>query len=409
MKKSAKNFFIIFFLGISSGLPIALVLSTLKAMLVDGGFDLKTVGFFSLVSIPYSLKIFFAPIIDSRAIPFLTKKIGQRRSWIIVTQITLAIFIFFIGASQSLVSISIFAVLTAFASASQDVVIDGYRIELIEKENQGIASSLYVYGYRVGMLISGALALALSDFVEWNLVYFFMSLIMITNIFTVLIANETRKNFVEKKENFSSWFKDFVIAPIADFTKREKWIIMFGFIICFKLCDAFAGNLTIPFLLETGFSKMEIATIAKTFGLFATLSGVFVGGLLARKIGIVKSLWIASIFQMISNLSFAFLSKVGYSVSSLYFVIFIENFASGIGDCIFVAYLSGLCNIAFSATQYSLLVSLATLGRSIFTSSAGVFASSLGWYNFFIFSTFLAIPALIFLFLLNYKKCVSQS
>ena len=388
-------------------MPIALILSTLKALLVDKGFDLKTIGFFSLVSLPYTLKIFFAPLIDSFSLPFLTRIFGQRRSWMIFTQMLLAVFIFSLGAAGiagSLSAIATFAFLVGLSSASQDVVIDGYRIELIEKENQGLASSSYVYGYNIGMLVSGAGALALADLISWDAVYFLMSIGIVLCILIVLFADETRKNWQPKKYNFFSWSKDYVIAPLSDFTRHKQWYVIFAFVIFFKLGDAFAGNLTLPFLLEIGFSKLEIAKIVKTFGLFATLFGVLVGGILVKKFGIVKSLWVAGVMQMLSNLTFAYLSKIGYDPSLLYLVVFAENFSSGIGNSVFVAYLSGLCNIAFSATQYAILSSLATFARSTLTASAGVFAQSLGWYTFFIFSTFLALPGLLFLLWLTAQK-----
>lgn len=404
MQKSYKNLAVIFFLGISSGLPIALVLSTLKALLLEKGFDLKTIGFFSLVSLPYSLKIFFAPVIDSCGLPALTKIFGQRRSWIIFTQIILAIFISALGIAGIMANLSLiaaFAFLLGLTSASQDIVIDAYRIELIEKENQGLAASFYVYGYRIGMLISGALALVLADLIAWDAVYFLMSAFMLSCVIITLFADETRKNWTPNQHDFFSWFKNFVVKPIADFSHHSGWYVILAFIVFFKLADAVAGNLALPFLLELGFSKAEIAAIAKTFGLFATLFGVFCGGLMVKKMGMIKSLWIAATLQMISNLAFAYLAKIGHDTNLLYLVIFAENFSGGIGDSVFVAYLSSLCNISFSATQYALLVSFATLSRSLLASSAGIFAQTLGWYKFFIFSTMLAIPGLVFLFWLT--------
>jgi MFS transporter, PAT family, beta-lactamase induction signal transducer AmpG len=402
-----KNLATMFFLGAASGLPLALVLSTLKALLSDKGFDIKTIGFFSLVSLPYTLKFFFAPIIDSFGLPFLTKTFGQRRSWIIFTQIALIIFISTLGIasiSANLTAIAIFAFLVAFASASQDIVIDAYRIEIIKKEDQGLAAGFYVYGYRIGMLISGAGALILADLMGWDSVYFIMAAFMAMGIIVTLLADESRKDWKQKQYDFSSWFEESVIKPFVDFKDRPKWIVIFAFIICFKLGDAFAGNLTLPFLLELNFSKIEIASIVKSFGLFATLFGVFIGGVLVKKIGLNKSLWIAGISQMVSNLTFSYLSTIGYNIDALYFVIFIENFSGGIGDSVFVVYLSSLCNISFSATQYALLVSLTTFARSVLSSSAGIFAEDLGWYQFFILSTFLAVPGLIFLSILTAKN-----
>ncbi len=407
IKKFDKNLAIMFFLGSASGLPIALILSTLKALLSDKGFDLKTIGFFSLVSLTYTLKFFFAPIIDSFGLPILTKTFGQRRSWIIFSQIILIIFISALGLvtiSANLTAIAVLAFLVAFASASQDIVIDAYRIEIIKKEDQGLAAGFYVYGYRIGMLISGAGALILADLISWAAVYFIMATFMLIGIITTFFADESRKEWQQKKYSFDSWFKESVISPFVDFKNHQNWYIIFAFIIFFKLGDAFAGNMTLPFLLELTFSKIEIASIVKSFGLFATLFGVFVGGVLVKKMGVNKSLWIAGIAQMISNLAFSYLSTKGHSIDTLYFIIFIENFSGGIGDSVFVVYLSSLCSFSFSATQYALLASLATFARSTLSSFAGIFAESLGWYQFFILSTFLALPGLIFLSILTIKN-----
>ena len=399
-----KNFIVIFLLGISSGIPITLILSTLKALLVDKGFDIKIIGFLSIVSLPYSLKIFVAPIVDSMAIPYFTKKFGNRRSWIIFSQFLLVIFIALLGIageSSSLTAISTLAFMVACISATQDIVIDGYRIELIQKEEQAIASAYYIYGYRIGMLISGSLALALSDIIPWYLVYFSMSAFMMICILSVLIANESRKNWHPRKYNYKIWLIKFVIRPLKNFSDRKNWVSIILFIICFKLADAFAGNLTLPFLLEIGFTKTQLATILKTFGLFATLFGVYCGGILFKKIGIYKSLWIATILQSLSNLAFVYLALNGKNTNSLYFIVFLENFCGGIGDAVFVGYLSSICNLKFSSTQYALFSSISSISRSLLSSSSGFYASSLGWINFFIFSAFLAIPAIAFLFILN--------
>ena len=344
---------------------------------------------------------------DSFAVPILTRVFGQRKSWIILSQIFLAIFIMLLGVGtifSSLSLIAVFAVLIAFASASQDIVIDGYRIELLKKEDQGIAASFYVYGYRIGMLISGAGALIMAEIIGWNAVYFLIGIFMILAIFITIAAEESRKDWKQQKYDFKSWFQSSVIGPFKDFAKHNKWAVILAFVVLFKLGDAFAGNLTLPFLLDIGFSKIQIASIVKTFGLFATLFGVFAGGLLVKKIGIIKSLWIAGIAQMLSNLAFSYLSFIGNDANALYFVIFIENFSGGIGDSVFIAYLSSLCTVAFSATQYSLLISFATISRSLLSSWGGIVAQKTGWYDFFIFSAILALPGLIFLFWLTSKK-----
>lgn len=410
--KSAKNFVIIFFLGIASGLPLALILSTLKVTLLEQGFDLKTIGFFSLISIPYTFKFLFAPIVDSIKIPIFTQIFGQRKSWIILMQLLLAIFIITLGQSvvnKNIIAISIFALLVAFVSSIQDIIIDGYRIELLETRDQGFGATSYIYGYRIGMLISGAGALILSDFIKWNAVFFIMGIFMLSAIIATIFAKETRQNFEMKKHNFAKWFQNSVITPFSDFKLYDKWYLILIFIILFKLADAFAGNLTLPFLIEVGFSKTEIASIVKTFGLFATLFGVFCGGIIVKNINLGKTLWIASIMQMVSNLAFCYIAKFGYDPISLYFIIFIENFSGGIGDAVFVAFLSGLCNRKYSATQYAALFSLASAARSFLSSPAGIFAQNYGWFNFFIISTLLAIPSLIILYFFPSMKNILKN
>ncbi len=404
---SKKNLFVIFLLGISSGIPITLILSTLKALLVDKGFDIKIIGFLSLVSLPYSLKIFVAPIVDSLGIPFLTKKIGNRRSWIILTQILLIIFISllgFAGEISSLTLITFFAFLVATISATQDIVIDGYRIELISKEEQAMASGYYIYGYRIGMLISGSLALVLSAYIPWILVYLSMSGFMFLCIFVVFFANESRPNWHSRKYYFRIWFLKFIIRPLKNFSEEKNWQYILFFIVCFKLADAFAGNLTMPFLLQIGYTKIELATVLKTFGLFATLFGVYCGGIIAKKIGMLKALWLATIFQSLSNLCFVYLAINERNISALYFVIFIENFSGGIGDAIFVGYLSSICNLKFTSTQYALFSSIASISRSFLSSFSGFYADNLGWSNFFVFSAILSLPAIILLIILGKKN-----
>ena len=410
MKFSIKNplqrdILTIFLLGVSSGLPLALILSTLKVFLVDANFDIATVGFFSLIALPYGLKFLWAPAVDFISLPLLTKHFGRRRSWMVLNQFLLIISIALLGffSHSNIATIAMIATTIAIFSATQDMAIDAYRIEKIKPEDQGLAASFYVYGYRIGMLISGAFALVLSAKIAWEQVYYIISAIMTIGFLTTLCAKE---NFIEVKagNNFIGWIKIAVFEPIVDFFKRKNWFLIFPFVIFFKLCDAFAGSLTLPFLIEIGFSKFEIASIVKTFGLFATLFGALMGSILVKKIGLIKSLWIAAILQAVSNLVFAYQATIGYDTSTLYGVIFVENFSGGIGDAVFVAYLSSLCNVAFTATQYAILVSFASIGRAVLPSTAGIVVSNFGWINFFFLSSILAIPALILLFLLHHKN-----
>ncbi|MDA0902058.1 MAG: AmpG family muropeptide MFS transporter [Proteobacteria bacterium] len=401
---------VIFFLGFSAGLPLVLILSTLKALLFDKGIDIRIIGAFAAISLPYSIKFLWAPLVDSLAIPVLSKALGKRRSWIITCQLLLIASIAalgYFGYRGELGMILFFAFATAFISATQDIVIDAYRIENIKQENQAIAAAMYIYGYRIAMLIAGAGALFMSDLMNWDAVYYIMSAMMLIGILTIAVAKEQKSRDIQKAQNFLDWFNHSVIEPLKDFIHRPNWHIIFAFIIFFKLGDAFAGNLTLPFLLDIDFSKTQIAQIVKTFGLIALLCGVFMGGILVKSLGLMKSLWIAAIAQMLSNLSFYYLSFIGNDALSLYFVIFIENFSGGIGDAVFVAYLSNLCNISFTATQYALLASLASFGRSILSSTSGVIVAALGWGNFFLFSTAAALPGIFFLFLLTRKKSIN--
>lgn len=399
-----KNYFTIFFLGVSASIPLSLISSTLKVFLNDEGLSLEFIGSLSLLTVPYSLKFLFAPIIDSCKIPFLSKKIGHRKSWIICSQILLAGLIsllgFFAPTGSALLIFSC-GLLLAFASSCQDVVIDGYRIELFEEKLQAIAASFYIYGYRLGLLISGALALFLADRLAWQLVYLIMGMILLFCTIATLLAKESRPNWESKRQNLLEWFKQFVATPLGDFIKRPNWIITLLFITSFKLADGFAGNLMATFLREIGFNKTELAAILKTFGLVATMFGVLIGGLMVRKIGLGRCLWIAIALQGLSNLAFSLQAQLGHNIEILYWVIFVENLSGGIGDAVFIAYLSSLCNRQFSATQYALLSSFATLSRSVLAASAGIYADLFGWYKFFLLTSVLALPSLILLAIIN--------
>lgn len=413
LKKINSDIVIIFGLGLVCGLPIAMLLSTLKVFLVDLHIDIKTIGAFSLLSLPYSLKFLWAPVLDSVSLPFLTQRFGKRRAWMILTQILLFILIAFLGVvgiGNNLWAIFIVACLIAITSATQDMAVDAYRIETIKPEDQGLAATFYVYGYRLGMLVSGAGALYLSSKTSWQLVYLNIASVMLFGVAVTLLAKENLQlieTIQKSQRTFMNWLKTSMIEPLSELLRRKNWYIIFPFVIAFKLCDAFSGSLTLPFLLDVGFSKVEIAVIVKTFGLCATLVGALIGGILVKRVGLMKSLWVAAILQMLSNLAFSYQASVGHNIPVLYLAIFAENFSGGIGDTIFIAYLSSLCNKTFAATDYAILVSFASLGRSLFSSTAGYFAAYFGWVHFFFFSTLLGLPALILLFFL--RKNLNQT
>jgi PAT family beta-lactamase induction signal transducer AmpG len=413
-----KNFFIIFSLGLISGLPLALILSTLKATLFDNNFNLSIIGALSLLSLPYSLKMFVAPVFDCFSVPFLHKYFGHRKSWILLNQFCLilsCVCLAFAVQKNHLFFIIGFGCLIAVFSACQDIVIDAYRIEHFTQQDQGIATMLYIYGYRFGVLFAGGFALFLSTTIAWYLVYLIMAFTMFCLMLGIVFTHQNKK----EQNNFALPFKKidffkktwlFIIDAYRDLLNKKKWYFILLFIVFFKLTDAFAGNMIMPFLLDIGYSKQELAGVLKTFGLFATFVGVFLGAILVKKMTIRHMLYLSLFLQTASNLSFCYLAKSSnIYINFWYFnfdlnlllTVLTENVSGGIGDVVFVAYLTSLCNKNFSATQYALFTSLGSLARSLLASSAGIYANYFGWYNFFIFSMFLAIPAIAFLFLIG--------
>lgn len=399
-----KEILIILLLGCSAAGPIYLLATSLKEFLYRSGVDLSAIGFFSIVFAAYNLKFLWSPFVDSVKIPLLHQNLGQRRSWLLLSQIFLIIFIFilaFIVQNYNLYLIFLMAILVSFASATQDLVIDAYRIEYVTKSDQSLAATGYTYAYR----IIGLLTIALVSLIDhanfsWSLIFVLSSFSIWIGIFATIKGDAVTEQEL-KFNGFKKWFAEFVIAPIQDFVTNHKWYIIFPFIFSFKLCDSFAGVMTLPFIRDIGFSFDEYLAIVKTFGLFALLTGVFAGGLIAKKKGLNLAIWIALIMQIISNFGFYFQSFIGYNKEILYLVIFIENFSGGMGDVILITYLSSLCNKMFSATQYSLLFAFASLSRTIFGSFSGVVAQNYGWENFFIISIIIGLPAIFFLFLIN--------
>ncbi|MDB2414321.1 AmpG family muropeptide MFS transporter [Rickettsiales bacterium] len=389
----------ILFLGLSSGLPLPLTGATLDAVLNEAGVTKTAIGLFAIVGTPYSLKFLWAPLIDNLSIPIFTKLLGRRRSWMILTQIGLIISISQLGMSNPAENITLtifWAFIVAFFSASQDIVIDAYRIESLEEKEQGAGASTSTFGYITAMkLLGGALAFWMSDHISWEYVYFIMAAIILVGIITVMIAGEPKSVKIIEKKSWLEWLHDAVISPFSDFMKHSKWWAILLFIILYKLGDAFAGKMTTPFLQDIGFSNSEIAFYLKTFGLGALLLGTFFGGIIVYRFGMLKSLWICGILQMISNLMFVLQAYIGYDTELLSITIGVENLSAGMGTAAFVAFLSSLCNISYTATQYALLTSFAATGRTWLSASSGWFVDQLGWESFFILSTIIAIPGVL--------------
>lgn len=397
----------VFFLGFASGLPLALTASTLSIWLAENGVDKAAIGMFAAVGTPYTLKFLWAPLMDGTQFPVLGRLFGHRRGWLFATQIGLIFSLIALGFSNPLNGpyiTALLAVLVAICSASQDIVIDAYRVELLEPEQQAAGAATVVMGYRLGMVISGAGALYLATYFGWQITYAVMAACMGVGIITALLAGEPERHSQSEalqSKNMAQWLREAVIEPFAEFMTREKWRLILLFILLYKLADAFMGMMTYPFYLEMGFEKTEIANVAKLYGILATIIGSLIGGALLYKAGMYKSLWICGILHGVSNLMFVAQAKIGADVGFLALTISVENISGGMGTAIFVAYISSLCNLKFTATQYALLSSLSAFGRTWLSTPAGFVVEKLGWELFFILAALLAIPGLVLLWMLK--------
>lgn len=393
-----KDLLPIFFLGFASGAPFSLIASVLSAWLTELGISKTSIGLLTLVAVPYSFKYLWSPFVDGLDIPIL-KKLGKRRSWLITTQILLMAAIFALGSINPLEHLALCAILAicvSFFSATQDIVIDAYRIERLAVHQQGMGGAIYSYGYRIALYISGAVPLVIATYYTWQLAYIFASMLMLVGIITTLVIKEPREHHeLTKARTMLQFLNDVIIAPFKNFIKIPEWYYIIAFVILFKLGDAMAGIMTMPFLLDTGFTKMEIVSIVKTYGLVTTFIGLFIGGLIVNKLNFRKALLFSGIAQMLSNLMFVYQDSVGHDMIALIWTITVENLASGIGATVIIAYLSSLCSLKFAATQYALLSSIASLSRNLLSGFSGIVVDHYGWSIFFLVSTLAALPALM--------------
>lgn len=393
----------ILLMGFSSGLPLALTGATLGIWLAEAGLSLTAIGLFALVGTAYNFKFVWSPIIDRLPLPVLTRLLGRRRGWAVTIQALLGLAIVTLGFADPRIDpwwTALGAVAVAFLSASQDIVIDAYRVELLEEREQAAGAAATQVGYRFGMLAAGAGALYLATFFGWQATYAVMGALMGVGILTVLATPEpSREGAVAKppEKGLTAWLQDAVVAPFADFVTRPNWILILVFVVLYKFGDALAGTVSSPFYVAMGFSKIEIANVSKIFGVVSTLVGVALGGVVTYRLGLVRGLMVCGVLQMLSNLMFAIQAMVGYDVPMLMATIAIENVTGGMGSAAFVAYLSSLCNVSYTATQYALLSSLAATARTMLSSSGGWLAESLGWIPFFLVTVLAAVPGLLLL------------
>ena len=400
-------------LGFSSGFPLLLVFGTLNLWLKDAGISYAAIGLFSLVKTPYSFKWAWSPLIDRIRLPLFCR-LGRRRGWALFTQIILMLSIFCmstVNPSASPLTMAFFAVLVTIASASQDIVLDAYRIESFSSKEQGAGVAIFVLGYRFGLIFSGAGAIWMASVMSWNNVYIIMSLGAIIGMIAILCSKEPAQN--EKKAQISysgplrKRIKKFLLTavydPFKDFMRKSDWGIILLFIFFYRMSDAYMGPMAYPFYDDMGFSKVEIAYVSKLYGMIATILGGIAGGLIINRFGIMKSLFWFGVLQGITNLMFVAQSYAGHNIYLLTVTISLDNISAGMGTTALVAYLSSLCNIAYTATQYALLSSLMSFARDVFAATSGFLADRVSWDIFFFITALMVIPGLILLAYLTKK------
>jgi PAT family beta-lactamase induction signal transducer AmpG len=413
------------FLGFSAGLPFSLVSTTLSAWLADEHVSLSVIGYFSLVGIAYSIKVFWAPVVDRAHLPLLGRLLGKRRSWMLLAQVGITAGLFAISTIDMhlhLQQVAMLAVWVAFCSATQDITIDAYRIEAVMPKYQGAMAAMYVFGYRLALLMAGAGALYIAEYGSWRLAYQAMTAAMLVGIVTTLVISEPdhsadilAKEIEGKIESalgvdkarpvlasVLKWFSDAIVSPFVEFFQRNGktaiWILLL--IGIYKISDMAMGVMALPFYLDLGFSKTEIADVSKIFGFFMTIFGTSLGGVLVVRFGIMRPLLLGAILAALTNLLFAVLAAGKPSLAFLAGVISVDNLSGGIAAAAFIAYLSSLTNTAYTATQYALFSSLMTLPAKLIGSFSGNIAKAYGYDVFFIYSAIIGMPAIALVILL---------
>jgi len=389
-----KKSLICIFTGFTSGLPLFILISLLPAWLRSSGLDLKAIGLFALIQFPFTWKFLWAPLFDR-----FSFAMGRRRGWLIIFQLLLLLTIAlagFINPVSQLTSVAIISIVIAFFSASQDVVIDAYRRELLLDHELGLGNAVHVNAYKIASLIPGSLSLVLADFFAWNFVFIVTALFMLPGIIMTLLVSEPKLKIASPKT-----LKEAVIEPLKEFKNRKglnSALMILLFIFLYKIGDSMATALATPFYLDLGFSMTEIGLIAKNAGLWPGIIGGLLGGIWMIKLGINKALWVFGFMQMFATLSFAWLASVGDNNIVLAITVGLEFFAAGLGTTAFVAYIAKTTNPSYTATQFALFTSLASLPRTLTNASTGYLVEFFGWQTFFIFCFIIAIPGMLLLY-----------
>ena len=399
------------FLGFAAGLPLLLVLGTLSFRLREAGIDRSTIGYLSWVGLAYGFKWVWAPLVDRLPIPYLTHRLGRRRSWLLLAQVTIIIGLVGMAVSdprQTLGPVVWCALMVAFGSATQDIALDAFRIESAEPTQQAALAASYQTGYRLAMIWAGAGVLWVAAWVQgdnpagyvqeaWQAAYMVMAASMVVGLFTVLISKEPVTAELPPARNVREWLQGALIDPFADFIKRYRWqaVLILSLIAVYRISDVVMGIMANPFYVDMGYTKTEVATVTKVYGVLMTLLGAFVGGVMALRWGVMRILMLGAILSALSNLLFAWLSGHGHDVQALIFVVSADNLASGIASAAFIAYLSSLTNIQYSATQYALLSSMMLLLPKFIAGFSGEFVNAHGYAYFFNATALLGMPVLI--------------
>ena len=411
-------------LGFSAGLPLLLVFGTLSFWLREAGVDLATIGFLSWVGLVYAFKWAWSPLVDRMPIPLLTPLLGRRRSWLLLAQSLITgglVCMALTDPKVALMPVVWCAIAVALGSATQDIALDAFRIESADSRHQAALAATYMTGYRLAMIWAGAGALWLAASAEtpqagayqydaWKTAYLLMAASMLPGMLTVLFSREPARQALPPARNAREWLRGALIAPFADFVGRYRWhaVLILALIATYRISDVVMGIMANPFYVDMGFSKTEVATVSKLYGVVMTLAGAFVGGVLAMRFGVMRVLMLGALLSAASNLLFAWLAGQGHDLNALIFVISADNLSSGIATAAFVAYLSSLTNISYSATQYALFSSMMLLFPKFLAGYSGWFVKAQGYPVFFTATACLGLPVLALVVLASRIKITSS-
>ena len=403
------------FLGFSAGLPLLLVLGTLSFRLREAGIDRATIGFLSWVGLAYAFKWIWAPLVDRMPIPLLTRLLGRRRSWLLLAQVAVAAGLLgmaFNDPRLSLQTVVYCALVVAFASATQDIALDAFRIESADMQRQAALAAAYQTGYRLAMIWAGAGVLWIAARAEvanaasyqhaaWQTAYLVMAGSMLVGVLTVLLSAEPVHRVLPAARNVTEWLQSTLVEPFADFIRRYQWqaVLILALIAIYRISDVVMGIMANPFYVDMGYTKDEVAAVTKIYGVIMTLVGAFIGGVLSMRLGVMRVLMLGAVLSAASNLLFAWLGTRGHDVTSLIFVISADNLSSGIASAAFIAYLSGLTNVNYSATQYALFSSMMLLAPKFLAGYSGRYVDAYGYQHFFVATALLGVPVLVLVWL----------